>query len=69
MIEPIYLYISSSGEHKDVRHLDTQYLINALAKCYRDLFETKNKELISNIRNILNELDQRLEETSNEGEE
>lgn len=69
MIEQIYLYVSSSGEHKDVRHLDTQYLINALAKCYRDLFETKNKELISNIRNILIELEQRVEETLNNEEE
>lgn len=69
MIEQIYLYVSSSGEHKDVRHLDTQYLINALAKCYRDLFETKNYQLVSNIVNIQNELEQRVEETLNNEEE
>lgn len=34
-----FTYTSSDGTKKDVRTLDTQYLINALAKAYRNIFE------------------------------
>lgn len=36
-------YISSDGTEKDVTSLDTQYLINALAKAYREMFLTNDE--------------------------
>lgn len=43
-MENSYKYISSTGEEKDVRVLDYQYLVNALAKAYRNIIETQDKE-------------------------
>ena len=60
MIRDDKIYISSDGTQKDVTTLDYQYLVNALAKAYRNLNETlysndfvKNNK---NIENISNEL-------------
>lgn len=54
-------YISSNGEVKDVRNLDNQYLINALAKSYREYFETKEVKYLNNINNIQDELGDRIQ--------
>lgn len=52
-MENSYIYISSTGEEKDVRTLDYQYLVNALAKCSRTLYEAKDeKEFIKHSNNI-----------------
>lgn len=39
------IYVSSDGTKKDVRNLDYQYLVNALAKSYRELNETNDINL------------------------
>lgn len=38
------LYISSDGTTKDATTLDYQYLVNALAKAYRNLNEAETKD-------------------------
>lgn len=43
-MENNYKYISSTGEEKDVREFDYQYLVNALAKAYRNIIETQAKD-------------------------
>ena len=68
MIDMECVYVSSSGEQKDVRQLDTQYLINALAKAYRDFFETKDTTKYMNINNIQSELKSRTTKFISEGE-
>ena len=37
-------YISSDGTEKDTRTLDYQYLVNAIAKAYRNLNEVETYE-------------------------
>lgn len=61
-------YISSNGEVKDVRNLDIQYLINALAKSYREYFETKEVKYLNNINNIQDELGDRIQKILFEGD-
>lgn len=61
-------YISGDGKIKDVRTLDNQYLINALAKSYREFLETRNTKYLANITNIQNELDSRLQKILFEGD-
>lgn len=56
-----YDYISGDGKIKDVRTLDDQYLINALAKSYREYFETKEVKYLNNINNIQDELGDRIQ--------
>lgn len=62
-IESEYLYISSDGSSKDVRTLDTQYLINALAKSLRNMFESTEfetrKKYTNNVTHIYEELGRR----------
>lgn len=36
------IYVSSDGTEKNVEALDYQYLVNAMAKCYRTLNETND---------------------------
>lgn len=59
-----YSYISSDDTKKDVRVLNTEYLINALAKCYREIFSQTANEAIekyrTNIISIENELCRRV---------
>lgn len=46
-------YISSDGTLKDPRTMEYTYLVNAIAKAFRTLNETKNKdEFIRNSDNI-----------------
>lgn len=46
-------YISSDGTEKDTRTLDYQYLVNALAKAYRNLNEVETyEEFIKNSDNV-----------------
>lgn len=48
------MYISSSGEEKDVKTLDYQYLVNALAKALRNMNETTSKkEFLKNNDNVV----------------
>ena len=63
------IYISSTGEQKQVHILDTQYLINALAKAYRNFFETKSVKDYTNIEVLTEELNIRVDAKLNEGEE
>lgn len=46
-------YISSDGSSKDVTQLDYQYLVNAIAKAFRNLNEVNNvEEFIKNSDNV-----------------
>lgn len=46
-------YISSDGSSKDVTQLDYQYLVNAIAKAFRNLNEVNSpKEFIKNSDNV-----------------
>lgn len=48
------MYISSSGEEKDVKTLQYQYLVNALAKALRNMNETTSKkEFLKNNDNVV----------------
>ena len=48
------MYISSSGEEKDVKKLQYQYLVNALAKVLRNMNEiTYKKEFLKNNDNVI----------------
>lgn len=52
-MEEKYMYLSSDGTKKDVRNLDYQYLVNAVAKAHRNVMETKNlDEYKKNAKNI-----------------
>lgn len=47
------IYVSSDGTEKDVRSLDYQYLVNAIAKAYRSVIEASVlEEYIKHIKNI-----------------
>lgn len=71
-IEKEYIYVSSDGSSKDVRALNTEYLINALAKCYRNIFsQTSSEEFnkyVTNIQNIEVEIKQRIKKFREEKE-
>lgn len=58
------IYTSSDGTKKDVRYLNTEYLINALAKCHREVYNQTTDENIrkylTNITNIESELNHRI---------
>ena len=54
-MEETKIYISSDGTQKDVTTLDYQYLVNALAKAYRNLNETLDlNDFVKNSNNITN---------------
>ncbi len=47
------MYVSSDGSLKDPKTMDYTYLVNAIAKAFRTLNETKDKdEFIRNSDNI-----------------
>ena len=55
MIEEIYKYVSSDGTEKDVRNLDIQYVINAMAKARRNIMETFDMNVYyANLKNLTN---------------
>lgn len=49
-------YTSSSGETKVISEMNTEYLLNALSKKYRTLFESTNKNDYSKRLNEINDL-------------
>lgn len=58
------MYTSSSGELKDPKQMNTEYIINALSKMYREIFSLTNMEDINaystNINVLTNELYNRI---------
>lgn len=58
------MYVSSEGVLKDPKTMNTEYLINALAKSFREIFSAKNVEeynkFITNIQVLSAEMDSRL---------
>ena len=47
------IYVSSNGTEKDTANLDTQYLINALAKSHREMMVAEDFDIfIKYSRNI-----------------
>lgn len=69
-IEKDYLYVSSNGSSKDVRTLENTHLINALAKCHREIYSQNNideyMKVSNNIANIELELLKRSDKFFNE---
>lgn len=59
------MYISSEGEKKDVKSMNYEYLVNALAKSMREIFNSKNVEeynkFISNVQILYNEIYSRMD--------
>lgn len=49
-------YINSAGESVEISTLETTHLTNALAKKYRELFESTSKEDYSRRLNEINDL-------------
>ena len=70
MIEKIYAYVSSDGTLKDVRTLDIQYIINAMAKARRNIMETVDLNVyFANLENLTNlEAEYKRRELSHFGE-
>lgn len=49
-------YVNSAGESVEISTLETTHLTNALAKKYRELFESTSKEDYSKRLNEINDL-------------
>lgn len=58
------MYISSDGTEKDVKSLNTEYILNALNKCQREIFNSTNmkefEKYSNNIMVLRSELDKRI---------
>ena len=50
------MYISSDGTKKNIKEMNTEYIINALAKNYREIFTTQNMEEFEKFSNNIQEL-------------
>ena len=59
------MYTSSDGTKKDPKEMNSNYIINGLVKCSREIFNSKNEEeynkYIENITVLYNELLQRFD--------
>lgn len=59
------MYINSNGEKIDAKDLETTHLINALAKCSREIFNSKSVEeynkYMNNIQVLNEELQKRID--------
>ena len=66
MKEEIKYYTSSDGTKTPMKDVEFTHLSNALAKRYREVFESKNKDeyfnKINEINDIKNEIHRRLNE-------
>ncbi len=48
------MYTSSKGEYKDPKDMNTEYIINATSKAYRDIFTTEDMEVLNrHLTNII----------------
>lgn len=56
MEKKIKYYTRSNGEQVDIRTMETTHLTNSLAKKYRELFESKNKDDYSKRLGEINDL-------------
>lgn len=58
------MYQSSNGELKDVKTMDTSYMINALSKAYKEIWNSLTIEQFkmykTNINVLREELDERI---------
>lgn len=45
------MYVSSDGTEKDVKTMNTDYVINALAKAYRELFTSSDMKTFEKYSN------------------
>jgi hypothetical protein len=58
MQEEIKYYISSDGTKKDVKQLNGEYLINALSKKRKTIYQSKNKNEWNDAYNQIKILDE-----------
>ena len=49
-------YTRSNGEKVDINTMNTEHILNALNKKYKEVFETKNKKEFANKFNEINDL-------------
>ena len=58
------MYISSDGTEKEEKALNTEYILNALNKCQREIFNSANmkefEKYSNNIMVLRTELDKRI---------
>lgn len=59
------MYQSSSGELKDVKVMDTSYMINALNKSYKEIWNSLTIEQFKMYKNNINILREELDERIN----
>lgn len=59
------MYVSSDGTQKNVSTLNSEYIINAINKCQREIFNSQNMDdynkYINNINILREELDKRID--------
>ena len=60
------IYISSDGTRKEVKSLNTEYLINALAKANREIYNSKTKDEYLKYSNNIEVLERELDNRRNE---
>ena len=60
------MYESSDGTQKNVKAMNTEYIINALAKCYREVYNIDSfktyEKLMNNIKVLEDEINFRTNE-------
>ena len=58
------MYISSDGTEKNLKEMNYEYLVNALAKRMRDIFNSTSmkdyEKYVDNIENLTNEIFERI---------
>jgi len=58
------MYISSDGTEKNLKEMNYEYLVNALAKSMRDIFNSTSmkdyEKYVDNIENLTNEIFERI---------
>ena len=59
-------YIRSNGEKVKIKDMNTEHILNALTKKYRDMFESKNKDDYSKRLNEVNDLKEDLHRRFND---
>lgn len=59
------MYVSSDGTKKDVESMNYEYIVNALSKALREVFESKDvseyNKYVTNIQILYNEAYSRIE--------
>lgn len=70
MEKPIEYYTRSNGEKVKISEMNTEHILNALGKSYRDIFTSQNKDELSeklkSINNLKEEVYKRINKFNDE---